>query len=126
MWAPDVTAVLFRLTPMAPDSQLCLGEEYCGSGGVPRGSGSNAEREVTVKLNIESVPLVSEDKLSLIYTARLEYYRHILSMPGACSGVTLWGGSCMFLLLIGYEQLMDSCPSGYSDPEPSNSWLLSL
>lgn len=69
MLAPDVTAVLFRLTPTSPEGQLCLDETECGSrgegrGGFPDKPASNAPCEVTVKRNIESVAQsASEDKL---------------------------------------------------------------
>lgn len=71
MLAPDVTAVLFRLTPTSPEGQLCLDETECGSGGRKGGFleklASNSQCGVTVKRNIESVvQSVSEDKLSTI------------------------------------------------------------
>lgn len=71
MLAPDVTAVLFRLTPTSPEGQLCLDETECGSGGegggFPDKPASNAQCEVTVKRNIESVvQSASEDKLTTI------------------------------------------------------------
>lgn len=100
--APDVTAVLLRLTPMGPDGQLCLDDNEGGSGGPRISRRPTANVKSRVKQNIESVAqAVSANEF---YTAGAKYHQHILSVPGACSEVTPgWsGGKGVSLFVIGY------------------------
>lgn len=93
------------------------GEGKEGGGGFPDTPASNAQCEVTVKRNIESVVRTNLTILRGQNKILPTHSQHAQRAFWSYTGVGVEGRVCSRPVLIGRQQLMDHGPPGRSDPD---------